>query len=97
MKNILDQIGEESLYEYTVYGGGYGKSFEHHLYEEYMKKIDKHLIIFENDYSEKELQDILDVLKKSIENGKDFYTNAKSYMKKKMEAYNKSIEEEIMY
>lgn len=88
---------EESPYKYSVYEGGFGERFTHPFYEEYIKKIDKYLIIFDKDYSNEELEDILNTLKISVENGKDFYTNAKSYMKKKMEEYNKSIEEEIMY
>lgn len=101
MEKDLDQILEEdfgeSSYEYSVYGGGYGISFQHPLYEEYRNKIDKNLVIFEKEYSEKELQDILDTLKKSLENKKDFYTNAKPYMQEKMEEYNKLLAEGILY
>lgn len=97
MKEILEKNFEESPYEYSVYGGGFGLFFQHPLYEEYKNKIDKHLIIFENEYSEKELQDILNTLKKSLKNKKDFYTNAEPYMKKKMEEYNKSLNEESLY
>lgn len=95
--DLLNENFEESPYKYSVYGGGYGKSFEHVLYEEYENKIDRHLIIFEQEFSDEELKDILDTLKKSLENGKDFYSNAKPYMKEKMEEYNKMLDEGILF
>lgn len=79
--------------KYNHYGAGRGKRFEHPLYDEYLKKIDGKFtitLLYQND---KEENDILETLKLSIENGKDFYTNAKPYMKEKMEEYNKLLEE----
>lgn len=97
LNQILEEDFSESSYEYSVYGRGYGKLFEHPLYEEYKNKIDKYLIIFEQEFSNKELKNILDTLRLSLENGKDFYSNAKSYMKKKMEEYNESLNEETLF
>lgn len=87
----------ESPFEFTHYGPGYGKRFEHPLYSEYLEKSDKGLIIIEWEMTEKETNDILETLKLSLENGKDFYTNAKPYMKEEMEGYNKLLEEETLF
>lgn len=98
MKDELEYIDlGESKYEFTVYGGGFGMRFKHPLYDEYCDKIDSHLNIFDHDYSNEELQDILDTLKKSLDNGKDFYSNAKPYMKEEMEEYNRLLEEGVKF
>lgn len=96
-EKFLNESFNESPFEYSVYGGGYGKLFEHPLYEEYKNKIDKCLTLFEGEFSDKELEDILDTLKKSLENGKDFYTNAKPYMKKQMEEYNNLLNDGALF
>lgn len=83
----------ESPFEFTHYGPGYGERFEHPLYDEYLEKIDKALSIVKNFLSEREIQDVIETLEKSLKNGKDFYTNAKPYMKEQMEEYNKLLEE----
>lgn len=83
----------ESPFEFTHYGPGYGKRFEHPLYDEYLEKIDKALSIVKNFLNEIEIQDVIETLEKSLKNGKDFYTNAKPYMKEQMEEYNKLLEE----
>ncbi|MGL5099783.1 MAG: hypothetical protein ACRC6B_07125 [Fusobacteriaceae bacterium] len=89
---LLEEDTGDNEYEFCVYGGGFGKSFEHQLYDDYMDKIDKHLTIFERNYSYEEVQDILKTLEESIVNGKDFYSNAKPYMKKEMEEYNELLD-----
>ena len=98
MKDELEYIDSgESKYEFHVYGGGFGVRFEHPLYDEYREKIDSHLNIFDHDYSNEGLEDILDTLKKSLDNGKDFYSNAKPYMKEEMEEYNRLLEEGVEF
>lgn len=71
--------------KYNHYGGGRGLTFEHPLLTEYQQKIDSTFSIIDNYFSDKELKDIEKTLKLSLENGKDFYTNAPDYMKKQME------------
>lgn len=83
---MKDEREYESPYKYTHYGSGYGKRFSHELYDEYLKKIDKNLRIMEP-YNELEERDIIETLRLSLHNKKDFYTNAKFYMKKIMEKY----------
>lgn len=87
----------ESPFEFTHYGPGHGKRFEHSSYSQYLEKIDKGLMIIEWEMTEKETNDILETLELSLKNGKDFYTNAKPYMKAKMEEYNKLLEEETLF
>ncbi len=85
----------ESPYQHTYYGGIYGARFENPLYDEYLDRIDKALHITETSTKNEE-KDVIEVLKKSLENGKDFYSNAKPYMKKNMESLTKILEDEEM-
>lgn len=94
---LEEQDDYESPYKFTHYGVGFGYRFQHPLYDEYLEKIDKALSINENYLNEKEIQDIIETLEKSLKNGKDFYTNAKPYMKEKMEEYNKVLEEGTLF
>ncbi|MDY5795466.1 MAG: hypothetical protein SPJ84_06540 [Fusobacterium gastrosuis] len=86
----------ESPYEYTHFGQGYGKRFNHPLYDEYCDKIDRTLIIMEPNNIETE-KDIIETLEKSLKNGSDFYTNAKDYMKKIMEDYVEMLNNETLF
>lgn len=78
--------------KYDYLGGGFGFNYEHPKLEEYKKKIDSNLVI-ELPYSEKYLEDVLETLEKSLENGKDFYTNAPNHIKKKMEEIAEILED----
>lgn len=97
LEDLLKNNEYESPFEFTHYGAGFGKRFEHSLYEDYLAKIDKGLCIIENQLTEKEIDDVVEILKVSLENGKDFYSNAKPYMKEKMEEYNKLLDEEVLF
>lgn len=83
----------ESPFQFTYYGAGFGILFKNSLYDEYLNKIDRALTIIADGLETEEIDDVLEVLKTSLENGKDFYTNAKPYMREKMEEYKKRIEE----
>lgn len=79
--------------KYVVYGlNFFAPKFNSEIYNKYLNKIDSDLEIFKSNYSEKELNDIYETLQKSLENGQDFYTNSKPYMKKRMEDYVKELE-----
>lgn len=97
LEDLLKNNEYESPFEFTHYGMGYGKKFEHQLYDDYLEKIDKGLCIIENQLTEEEIDDVLETLKVSLKNKKDFYTNAKPYMKEKMEEYNKLLDEETLF
>ena len=77
---------------YNYLGGGFGFNYEHPKLEEYKKKIDSNLVI-ELPYSEKYLEDVLETLERSLENGKDFYTNAPNRIKRKMEEIAEILED----
>lgn len=97
LEDLLKNNEYESPFEFTHYGAGFGKRFEHSLYDEYLKKVDRGLSIIDNQLTEEEIEDVIETLKISLENGKDFYSNAKLYMKEKMEEYSKLLEDEIKY
>lgn len=97
LEDLLKNNEYESPFEFTHYGAGFGKRFEHSLYDKYLEKIDKGLCIIKNQLTEKEIDDVVETLKVSLENGKDFYSNAKPYMKEKMEEYNKLLDEEVLF
>lgn len=81
---IMDSEREEDI-NYEIYSRGnlIGYLLENELYDEYREKIDKGLIILDDEYSAEELEDIIETLKLSLENGEDFYKNAKPYMKRR--------------
>lgn len=78
--------------KYDYLGGGFGFNYEHPKLEEYKKKIDPNLVI-ELPYSEKYLEDVLETIERSLENGKDFYTNAPNHIKRKMEEIAEILED----
>ena len=78
--------------KYNYLGGGFGFNYEHPKLEEYKKKIDSNLVI-ELPYSEKYLEDVLKTIERSLENWKDFYTNAPNYIKRKMEEMAEILED----
>lgn len=78
--------------KYNYLGGGFGFNYEHPKLEEYRKKIDPNLVI-ELPYSDKYLDDVLETIDKSLENGKDFYTNAPNHIKRKMEDIAEMLED----
>lgn len=84
--------------KYKVYFKGYiGQKFDNKIYEEYKKKIDSSLVI-SNCFSDKEEeQEVVDTLKKSLENGKDFYTNATPRIRIVMEEYEKMKEKGVEF
>lgn len=76
------------------YGAGFGTFFVHSLYDRYLAKIGELELVEPFEVDEEE---VLKVLKKCLENGKDFYTNAPGNIKREMEAYDKLIEEDVLF
>lgn len=85
----------EPKYKYTNFGV-WGKIFKHKLYDKYRDEIDPNLELTEPK-DEKIEKDIIETLKFSLENKKDFYTNAKPYMKEMMKDYEKALNEDIKF
>lgn len=80
--------------EYTHYGAGYGKFYDNKLLEEYNLKIGELSIIEPFNASEKLVNEILT---KSLENEKDFYTNATNEIKNDMKKYDISLKNGVFY
>ncbi len=77
--------------KYSHYGAGFCCRYKHPPYDKYLRKIGK-LDIVDSFISDEEEQDVIETLRLSLKNRKNFYANAKPYMKKKMKQYVKDLE-----
>lgn len=84
---------------YKVYSLGLfrGERYKSASYSEYRDRIDGELLIFDADYTKEQIEDIEEALKLSLENNKDFYTNAKDYIQKAMEKHEEDLEAGVLF
>lgn len=80
--------------KHTCYPGGFCKAYNHELVKEYRKKIGE---LDLGNITEENEQDVLNTLKKSLENGKSFYHNAPKYIQKVMEEYTELEEMGVLF
>ena len=80
--------------KYHHFGAGRGKFYSSELLGRYNKGIDEDFTIICNNFDEKTVNDIEATLQKSLDNGKDFYSNAPEYIKEQMEEYEKMVDKD---
>lgn len=75
--------------KYTHFGASRGIRYESPLYSLYEKEVGQLTLI--EIFDEETIADVEDALEKSLDNKKTFYENAKPYIKKEMEDYEKKL------